>query len=53
MAGTSPGGGSGGRPTIFRITQAPRFTGDVTVPFAVTFNTLAWVRKPPPLAIRR
>ena len=27
--------------------QAPRRTGDVVVPLAVTFNTLAWVIKPP------
>ena len=47
MAGTFGGGGSGGWPTIFRCTQAPRFTGEVTVPFAVTFRTAAWVKNPP------
>ena len=47
MAGTSGGGGSGGRPTIFRCTHAPRFTGEVVVPLAVTFSTLACVRMPP------
>ena len=47
MAGTSGGGGSGGLPTIFRMTQAPRFTGEVTVPLAVTFSTRPASETPP------
>ena len=27
--------------------QAPRRTGEVVVPLAVTFSTLAWVSSPP------
>jgi hypothetical protein len=29
------------------VIQCPRNTGDVVVPFAVTFNTLACVNNPP------
>src|SRR5262249_12732586 len=47
MAGTSPGGGSGGRPTIFRMTQAPRLAGEGTGPLAGTLTTAAWGRTPP------
>jgi hypothetical protein len=46
-AGTFDGGGSGGWPSSRSITNAPRGTGDVVVPFAVTFRIAAWVRKPP------
>ena len=41
-------GGAGGTcPRIRSITQTPRTTGDVLVPLADTFNTLAWLRNPP------
>ena len=33
------GGGSGGWPRILLSTHAPRFTGEVAVPLAVTFST--------------
>ena len=45
--GTFGGGGLGGRPTMFRSTHAPRTTGEVLVPLAVTFSTLACVSTPP------
>ena len=35
------------RPAICFITHAPRFTGEVVVPLAVTLKTLACVRNPP------
>ena len=41
------GGGGDGRPNKFDTTKFPRGMGDVVVPFAVTFNTLACVSKPP------
>jgi len=40
-------GGAGGLPRILSSTQAPRSTGDVRVPSAVTFKTLACVITPP------
>ena len=46
-AGISAGGGSGGSPSNRLMTQAPRSTGDVKVPLAVTLSTLAWVSTPP------
>ena len=46
-AGTSDGGGGAGLPRRRSSTHAPRVTGDVVVPFAVTFRTAAWVRNPP------
>ena len=47
IAGTLAGGGGGGLPKSRVVIQAPRLTGEVVVPFAVTFNVLACVRKPP------
>ena len=46
-AATFFGGGGAGRPRILSKTQAPRTTGEVVVPLAVTFNTLACVNTPP------
>src|SRR5262245_1028130 len=46
-AGTLAGGLGGGVPRIRSSTQAPRVIGDVVVPFAVTFITLAIVITPP------
>jgi hypothetical protein len=40
-AGTLFGGGGGGWPKMRSIIQAPRTTGEVVVPFAVTFSTAA------------
>ena len=40
-AGTLGGGGGLGRPMMFLSTQLPRITGEVVVPLAVTFKTLA------------
>ena len=37
----------GGSPTMRSITHAPRTTGEVVVPLAVTVSTLAWVSSPP------
>jgi len=48
-AGTLGGGGCGGFPNSRVIIQTPRLTGEVVVPFAVTFKTLAWVSNPPRL----
>ena len=41
------GGGWGGVPKSEFSTQCPRFTGEVSVPLAVTFRMLAWVIRPP------
>ena len=46
-AGTLSGGFGGGWPSSRVITQAPRITGDVFVPLAVTFWIAACVRRPP------
>ena len=46
-AGMFGGGGAGGRPSSRSITNAPRGTGDVVVPLAVTLRTAAWVRNGP------
>src|SRR5262249_40087590 len=46
-AGTPEGGGDGGVPRMRSSTQAPRVTGEVLVPLAVTFSTLAMVMTPP------
>ena len=46
-AATPDGGGAGGVPRMRSSTQAPRVTGDVLVPLAVTFSTLAIVNTPP------
>ena len=45
--GGRPGGGGGGSPSSRVITQAPRFTGEVEVPLAVTFKMAPCVRRPP------
>ena len=47
IAGTSSGGGGGGVPRMRSRTHAPRSTGEVVVPLAVTFSTLAIVNTPP------
>ena len=52
MAGTSAGGCGGGVPRMRSSTQAPRSTGEVVVPLAVTFSTLAIVSTPPRWRIR-
>ncbi len=44
---TPAGGGGAGCPNRFASTKLPRGTGDVVVPFAVTFSTLACVSSPP------
>ena len=41
------GGGGISKPTIRSMIHLPRSTGEVVVPFAVTFSTLAWVIRPP------
>ena len=46
-AGTVSGGGGGGSPSSRAITQAPRFTGEVEVPLAVTFKMAPCVSRPP------
>ena len=46
-AGTLSGGFGGGWPSSRVITHAPRSTGDVFVPLAVTFWIAACVRSPP------
>jgi len=46
-AGTLAGGGGGFWPRIRSITHAPRSTGDVVVPLAVTLSTAACVISPP------
>jgi len=46
-AGMLGGGGGGGLPINRSMTQAPRVTGEVVVPFAVTFRTAACVSRPP------
>jgi len=46
-AGTEAGGGGTCWPKMRSIIQTPRSTGEVVVPFAVTFNTLACVSSPP------
>src|SRR5213595_3840155 len=46
-AGTLLGGGGGGLPSIRSMIQAPRTTGEVVVPLAVTLRTLACVKMPP------
>ena len=43
----SGGGGAGGLPMIRSSTHLPRSTGEVRVPSAVTFRTLACVMTPP------
>jgi len=43
----SGAGGSGGLPRSLAMTNAPRGTGEVVVPLAVTLRIAAWVRKPP------
>ena len=40
-AGTLAGGGGEGLPRMRDMIHAPRFTGDVVVPLAVTLSTLA------------
>ena len=45
-AGT-PEGGAVWKPRMRSMIQTPRRTGDVVVPLAVTFRTLAWVMIPP------
>lgn len=47
IAGTSAGGFGGGFPRMRSITHTPRVTGDVVVPLALTFRTLAIVNTPP------
>ena len=47
IVGTLGGGGGGGRPSTRSMIQAPRSTGEVVVPLAVTLSTLAWVIRPP------
>ena len=46
-AGTPAGGFGGGVPRMRSSTHAPRRTGEVVVPLAVTFSTLAIVSTPP------
>ncbi len=46
-AGTAAGGLGGGSPTMFFMIQAPRITGEVVVPLAVTFMIAPWVINPP------
>ena len=46
-AGRLPGVDGGGVPRMRSSTQAPRVTGDVLVPLAVTFSTPAIVSAPP------
>src|SRR5262249_41364985 len=46
-AGTPDGGGGGGVPRRRASTQGPGVTGEVLVPLAVTFSTLAMVITPP------
>ena len=46
-AGTLGGGGGGGWPMSRSMTQAPRTTGEVVVPFALTFKIAACVSRPP------
>ena len=46
-AGTLGGGGGGGSPRMRSMIHAPRITGEVVVPLAVTFSTVAWVSSPP------
>ena len=46
-ASTSGGGLGGGVPRMRSSTHAPRRTGEVVVPLAVTFSTLAIVSTPP------
>ena len=41
------GGGGGFWPRMRSMIHAPRRTGDVVVPFAVTLSTAACVRNPP------
>ena len=41
------GGGGMGVPNKRSATQTPLFTGEVDVPFAVTFIVDAWVQMPP------
>ena len=41
------GGGGGSMPRMRSMTRTPRTTGEVLVPFALTFKTLAWVKTPP------
>src|SRR5204863_9899902 len=47
IAGTLGGGGGGFWPRMRSIIHAPRNTGEVVVPLAVTFSTAAWVINPP------
>ena len=47
IASTPDGGGGMCRPMMRSITQAPRTTGEVVVPLAVTRSTLACVIRPP------
>ena len=46
-AGTLGGGGGGGWPRMRSMIHAPRRTGEVVVPLAVTLSTLACVSRPP------
>ena len=46
-AGTLGGGGGGGWPRMRSMIHAPRSTGEVVVPLAVTLSTLACVIRPP------
>ena len=46
-AGTFSGGGGGRSPSSRVITHAPRFTGEVEVPLAVTLRIAPCVSKPP------
>jgi len=46
-AGTFSGGGGGGSPRSRAITHAPRRTGEVDVPLAVTLRTAPCVSSPP------